>query len=235
MHTARFGIARKVLRCLAPSTGRRSFAIVAVLAAAALSLTACGSKNATPTTDVSSVSGANTTVKLDDSLLSTLSSLKITPSVSGGIVFNQTTWTLPITGGHFAIYPKTDADPPVQGELLSSNGTMTLQSGSTTVKLTDLKVELFTDPAIEADIQVGSADPSDNVQLVQFDGKTVSGPQVDQSSGTITLSGGQGYLSADAADKLNTAFNTTVLKGGVGTGTKIGTGTIVIDTGSSSG
>lgn len=212
------------------STLRKSVVAVAVLAT--LSATACGSKNATPTTNVPSVSGANTTVRLDASLLSTLSSLKITPSVSGGVVFNQTTWTLPITGGHFAIYNKTDADPPVQGELLSANSTMTLHSGSTTVKLTDLKVELLSDPTIQADIQVGTNDVNDNVALVQFDRKTMSAPHYDQSKGTYTLSGGQGYISTDAATMLDDAFHTQTIKGGIGTGTKVGTGTIVIQTNS---
>lgn len=209
---------------------RRSVAVVTALAAVTLAAAACGSKNATPTTDVSNVTGTNTTVMLDSSLLSTLSGLKIIPSVSGGVVFNQTTWTLPITGGNFAIYRKTDADPPVQGELDSANSTMTLTSSGTTVKLTDLKVELFTDPTIQADIQVGSDDPQDNVPLVQFDGKTMSPLQTDEAKGTYTLSDGQGYFSSDAADILNTAFSTQTIKGGVGTGTKVGTGTIVIAT-----
>lgn len=210
------------------STLRKSVVAVAVLAT--LSATACGSKNATPTTNVPTVTGENTTVELDDSLLSTLSSLKITPSVSGGVVFTQTTWTLPITGGHFAIYNKADADPPVQGELLSANSTMTLRSGSTAVKLTDLKVELFKDPTIQADIQVGTNDVNDNVALVQFDRKTVSPLKHDPSKGTYTLSGGQGYVSTDAATLLNDAFHTQTIKGGIGTGTKVGAGTIVIAT-----
>lgn len=210
------------------STLRKSVVAVALLAT--LSATACGSRNATPTTDVPKVTGANTTIKLDHSLLSTLSDLKITPSVSGGVVFTQTTWTLPITGGNFAIYKKTDADPPVQGELLSANSTMTLRSGSTTVKLTDIRVELLSDPTIQADIQVGSNTVNDNVALIQFDRKTVSAPHYDQSKHTYTLSGGQGYISTDAATMLNEAFRTQVIKGGIGTGTKVGTGTIVIAT-----
>jgi hypothetical protein len=107
---------------------------------------------------------------------------------------------------------------------------MTLKSGTTTVKLTDLKTELFADPTIQADIQVGNNDPSDNVALVQFDRKTMSVPQHDPSKGTYTLSGGQGYISTDAATMLNDAFHTQAIKGGIGTGTKVGTGTIVIDT-----
>ena len=223
MHSPRFGSvpARRV---------RRSAAVAAALAAVALTAAACGSKNATPTTDVPNVTGTNATVQLDSSLLSTLSSLKINPSVSGGVVFNQTTWTLPITGGHFAIYRKADADPSVQGELDSTNSTMTLTSGSTTVKLTDLKVELFKDPTIQADIQVGSEDAHDNVALVQFDRTTMSPLDHNSNDGTYTLSHGQGYISSDAADILNPAFNTQVIKGGIGTGTKVGTGTIVIAT-----
>jgi hypothetical protein len=209
---------------------RRSAAVAAALAAVTLTAAACGSKDATPTTDVPNVTGTNATVQLDSSLLSTLSSLKINPSVSGGVVFNQTTWTLPITGGHFAIYRKADADPPVQGELDSTNSTMTLTSGTTTVKLTDLKVELFKDPTIQADIQVGSEDAHDNVDLVQFDRTTMSPLSHNANDGTYTLSHGQGYITTDAADILNPAFNTQVIKGGIGTGTKVGTGTIVIAT-----
>jgi hypothetical protein len=221
MHSPRSVPARRV---------RRSVAVAAALAAVSLTAAACGSKDATPTTDVPNVTGTNATVQLDSSLLSTFSNLRITPSVSGGVVFNQTTWTLPITGGHFAIYRKADADPPVEGELDSTNSTMTLASGNTTVKLTDLKVELFKDPTIQADIQVGSEDAHDNVALVEFDRATMSPLQHDSSNGTYTLAHGQGYISSDAADILNPAFNTEAIKGGIGTGTKVGTGTITIAT-----
>ena len=54
--------------------------------------------------------------------------------------------------------------------------------------------------------------------------------QHDPANGTYTLAHGQGYITSDAADILNPAFNTEAIKGGIGTGTKVGTGTITIAT-----
>lgn len=208
-------------------TLRQSIITTAAVAAIALTTAACGSKAATPTTDIPTVRGTSVTITLDPQLASTLASMQIVPTASGDVQLSRTALTIPISSGHFAIYRTEDASPPVQGELRQQNGGLTFTHGSTAVKLTNLRVELTTNPELVADAQVGSGQVQQDVDVVEFDGKNLRAAPSNQSS-TYTLADLPAYVSTDGATLFNQAFNTTQLKGGLNTGLKLGTGTIVV-------
>lgn len=200
--------------------------LTAAVTLIALTTAACGAKAATPTSSIPTVRGTAATIRLDPGLDTTLSSLQIVPSAVGDVQLSRTALRIPITGGHFAIYRTQDASPPVQGELTHGGGGLTLTKGGTTIKLTNLKIELTANPELVADAQVNTAAPQQAVDIVDFDGKTLAA--APGGSARYTVADLPAYLSAAAATLFNQTFGTTQLKGGINTGLKIGTGTIVV-------
>lgn len=201
----------------------------------AATLAACGSDSSSdsgaskePVGAFKTLTGQTTTVNLDPGFVQALGTLKVTPGVLGTAKANLTsspaTLTFPITGGNATIYNKGAVTPYVQGQIDHNGSGFSLSAGGTTVQLENFVVDPGNNSKLTGKVSANGKLVKDGVKLFDLDGSTLKTPTI--SGGVATLDGTTIYLSTDAADLLNQTFKVDALKGGVGTGTKIGTATI---------
>ncbi|MEN3314100.1 MAG: hypothetical protein V7605_334 [Acidimicrobiaceae bacterium] len=197
---------------------------LAVVAASALTLAACGSssKSASSGTDITSktagsamaaefltLKGVSTSVDLDAATLKVLTDNKVTPTPiapatvasTGGV----TTATFPISQGYVSVYPTTTPDY-VRG-LLSHTGGLKFTAGGKSLDLTDFMVNPG-DSTLTATVAGGSAAP-----ILDLDGSNLK--ISTDAQGNTKLDGTVAKLSQVGADALNKYFGVTIFSKGI--------------------
>jgi len=169
----------------------------------------------TPLASIPSLSGKDTQVAVDAGFLKALTTLKLTPGVSGKATLSTAgVLDFPITGGNVDYYdPASGYRPYVQGEIDHNGSGFTLTAGSTKVDLSNFKINPGTSK-LYGTVSVNGKVAVDNAYLFTLDGTTLK-PLQSNSDGTAVLEGTRVLVSPDAAALLDKTFNTTAVKGGL--------------------
>jgi hypothetical protein len=163
--------------------------------------------------EISRLSGS-TSLDLNPTTAAALTSLGVTPGVTGTATATGSTVSFPITGGNAVIHANKHYAPGfVDGVVLHQGSGLTLTKGSTTVKLSNFTIDpgnsiLFGD--------VNGTVPAANVPLLQLDGRPL---QISVSGGQVHLDGTIVNLTPTAATALNKAFGVTAFTAGMPLGT----------------
>ena len=219
--------------------------VAGVALSAALGLSACSSDDASADEATSSSSsssaqfarpepvaslpaipaGGTTAVALDAGFVEALTTLGLTPGTVGGASLADGSISFPITGGTVTVFDKeTGYKPYVQGTLFHQGSGLSLTAGGTTVELTNFTVDPGTPSRLFGDVSVNGELAVPSAPLFDLDGSTLNPPAME--SGSAVLQGTEVLLSAEAAELLNSTFNTDALAGGF----LIGTATITVPT-----
>ena len=160
------------------------------------------------------LSGASTSLDLNPATAAALTSLGVTPGVSGTATVSGSTVTFPITGGTAVIHANKHYAPGyVDGVVLHQGSGLTLSKGSVTVTLSNFTIDpgnsiLYGD--------VNGTVPAANVPLLQLDGRPL---KITASGGQVHLDGTITNLTPTAATALNKAFGVTAFAAGMPLGT----------------
>ena len=185
---------------------------LAALTAVAVTTTACsssGGDSKKPVADIKALSGQTTQVTLDAGFTSALTTLKLTPGVTGTAKLTNGTLSFPITGGHVTYYKPGTVSPFVQGEIMHQGSGISLTAGSTKVELTNFDI----DPGaskLYGDVSVNGTQAASHAYLFYLDGTTLKGLQT--SGDTAMLEGTKVEISPDAAGLLDKTFKTEAVK-----------------------
>uniref|UniRef100_A0A942SXP3 Uncharacterized protein n=1 Tax=Neobacillus citreus TaxID=2833578 RepID=A0A942SXP3_9BACI len=175
------------------------------------------SKIPAPVASVPEVKGGNTAVALDKGFTDALTSLKLTPGVSGDAKLEDGSVSFPITAGSVTYWsPDGDYRPYVQGLLNHDDSGLTLTAGETTVTLENFVVnpgnsKLYGDVLVNGKVAVS------NAYLFELWGGTLKPLQLEGDNAILT--GTTVHVSQDAADLLNKTFGTDAVKRGLLVGT----------------
>ena len=209
--------------------GRKAFASVALVAAATMSMAACGSSEDTssasassstateqkapkPVASIDSLTGNDTQVTLDQGFVDALTTLKLTPGVVGTAKLTNGALVFPITGGNVTVFKPGQVSPYVIGQIQHEGSGLSLTAGKTKVELTNLNV----DPGVSrvyGDVTVNGKVAASSAYLFQLDGRTLN--PLQSGSGTATLEGTKVEISPVAAPVLNKVFKTDAVKPGL--------------------
>jgi hypothetical protein len=156
------------------------------------------------TTEISRVTGQQTTVDLDASTLAALTHLGVKPGTLGSATLAGSSVSFPITGGVAVIHSDKSYKPGyIDGVILHQGSGLSFTKGSTTVAATDFVVNPG-DSILYATVGKAYAFP-----LFFLDGSAL---QVTPSGGSVHLDGTKVKLTPQAATALNAAFGTTALQ-----------------------
>jgi hypothetical protein len=202
----------------------------AIVGALALSLAACSTTSATTSTPkvttpshsataapvplatipALATSGGSTQVTLDPGFVAALTSLKLTPGVTGTATLTNGALNFPITGGNVKYYdPKAAYRPYVQGIIDHDGSGITLTSGSTVVGLSNFVINPGTSKLMGTVTANGKL-VANNVYIFSLHGQTLK-PLYKDANGNPVLEGTKVYVSADAAALLDKTFGTTAV------------------------
>lgn len=205
-------------------------AIVGVVAVGVLatSVSACSSskksKDTKAVATIASLSGKDTSVKLDTGFAAALTSLGLTPGVLGSATLADGSVSFPITSGHVTVYKKGEVNPYVQGDVKHDGSGLSLTAGATTVQLENFDIDPGKNSTLYGDVSVNGKIAVKHANLFTLDGSTLK--PLTTSGDTATLTGTRVLISKDAAGLLNSTFKTTAVK----TGLLVGIATIVVNT-----
>jgi|GEM_PF-714743 hypothetical protein len=156
----------------------------------------------------------STSLDLNATTAAALTSLGVTPGVTGTATASGTTVTFPITGGDVLIHANKHYAPGfVDGVVLHQGSGLTLTKGATVVTLSDFTI----DPG--NCVLYGNVDgtvAAANVPLLQLDGRPL---KISESGGVVHLDGTIANLTPTAASALNKAFGVTAFAAGMPLGT----------------
>lgn len=209
--------------------GRKAFASVALVAAASMSMAACGSSDDSsstasssasteskgapkPVASIDSLTGNDTQVTLDQGFVDALTTLKLTPGVVGTAKLTDGALIFPITGGNVTVFKPGQVSPYVIGQIQHEGSGLSLAAGGTKVELTNLNV----DPGVSrvyGDVTVNGKVAASSAYLFKLDGRTLN--PLQSGSGTATLEGTKVEISPVAAPVLNKVFKTDAVKAGL--------------------
>lgn len=195
----------------------------------AASLAACGSSSsskAKPVGEFKTLTGQTTTVVPDPGFVKALTSLKVAPGLVGTAKMTSEGFAFPITGGNAKIYNKGDVTPYVQGTIEHQGSGLSLTAGGIKVELTNFVIDPGNNSKLTGDVSANGKSVVKGAKLFDLDGGTLQTPTI--KDGVATLQGTTIYLSTDAAKLLSDTYKLPAgtLKGGVKTGTKVGTAII---------
>lgn len=157
--------------------------------------------------------GGSTAVALDAAFVNALGSLGLTPGTVGGATLADGSVSFPITGGTVTVFDKsTGYKPYVQGTLFHQGSGLSLTAGGTTVELTNFTIDPGTPSRLFGDVSVNGELAVPSAPLFDLDGSTLNPPTIE--GGEATLQGTEVLLSAEAAELLNSTFDTDALAGG---------------------
>ncbi len=174
--------------------------------------TAASSASATPAplATLTNLTGVGTQVTLDAGFVKALTSLKLTPGVTGSATLTNGALNFPITGGNVKYFdPKAAYRPYVQGTIDHDGSGITLTSGKTVVGLSDFKI----DPGIShltGTVTANGKVVGNDVYIFNLDGSTLQ-PLSKDSAGDAILQGTKVLVSPDAAALLDKTFGTTAI------------------------
>ena len=208
----------------------KSFRLIAPAALAvtlAASLAACGSSSTgsssktsasstpsastKPILNVPTLTGVQTSVTLDPSLLPTLASLHVTPAPTGSATLTMpggaATLNFPITGGPVTIYNKGAVTPYVQGIVNHDGSGLSFTAGGKTLTVENFAINPGTSMLTAQVKQMNDA----SIPLFFLDGSDL---QITPpgSDGIAKLDGTKVELSSQAAQAINSYFGVTAFK-----------------------
>ena len=164
----------------------------------------------TPVAQLTSLTGVDTQVTLDQGFLDALTSLKLTPGVLGTATLTDGALHFPITGGHVDYYdPSQSYRPYVQGEIDHEGSGLSLTAGSTEVDLTNFVIDPGTSQLFGT-VSANGTKVADHVYIFNLDGSTLK-PLATDADGNAVLEGTRVLVSPDAAALLNKTFGTTAV------------------------
>jgi hypothetical protein len=220
-------------------TARRGLAALAMAALVATPLTACSSSDSDsstasssssssksapkPVASIESLQGETTAIKLDKGFTDALTSLKLTPGVTGDAKLEDGSLIFPITGGNVTVFKPGEVSPYVIGQIQHEGSGLSLTAGGTKVELTNFNV----DPGVSrvyGDVSVNGKPVVQSAFLFQLDGRTLEPLKVEGSEAILT--GTKVEISDVAAGLLNDTFKTDAVKAGL----LVGIATITVDT-----
>ena len=200
-------------------------ATVAMTAALAFGVAACGSDDSSdsssaastkPVAELADLSGVDTQVTFDAGFAQALTDLKLTPGpVGDATISKEGVASFPITGGNVTYYdPTSSVRPYVQGIIDHEGSGLSLTAdGGPKVELTDFVIDPGTSE-LTGTVSVDGKEAATDAVLFDLDGSTLN-PLKTNSDGSATLEGTTVELSSDAAALLNETFDTDALKGGI--------------------
>jgi hypothetical protein len=163
----------------------------------------------TPLASIPELDGVDTQVTLDAGFLEALTTLGLTPGVTGTATLDATTGTLafPITGGNVDYYdPAEDYRPYVQGEIDHDGSGITLTGGDIVVGLSDFVIDPGTS-RLTGTVTANGEEVGTDVYIFNLDGSTLNPLETDDD-GNAVLEGTTVLISPDAAGLLNDTFGT---------------------------
>jgi hypothetical protein len=161
----------------------------------------------TPLASIPALDGVDTQVTLDQGFVDALTSLGLTPGVTGTATLVDGALHFPITGGNVDYYdPEEDYRPYVQGEIDHDGSGITLTGGDIVVGLSDFRIDPGTSQLFGTVTANGELVAND-VYIFNLDGSTLK-PLATDADGNAVLEGTTVYISPDAAELLNTTFGT---------------------------
>ena len=156
------------------------------------------------TTEISRVTGQQTSVDLNAATVAALTELGVKPGTLGSATLVGSTVSFPITGGVAVVHSDKSYKPGyVDGVVLHQGSGLSFTKGLTTVDATDFVVNPG-DSMLYATIG-----KTYNFPLFFLDGSAL---QVTSSNGVVHLDGTKVELTPQAAAALNAAFGTTALQ-----------------------
>ena len=221
---------------------RHKLVAIAGIAALSVGVAACGDDSDSGTSNSSSsssqsapkpvasldeVTGTSTAIKLDTGFTDALTTLGLTPGVTGDGQLTDGSLVFPITGGNVTVFKPGQVSPYVIGQLQHVTSGLTLTAGDTTVKLSNFNV----DPGVSrvyGDVEVNGESAAKSAFLFQLDGRTLEPLKTEGTDAILT--GTKVEISPVAADLLNQTFKTDAVKAGL----LVGIATITVDTTSGS-
>lgn len=194
---------------------------IALAAVAAFPLAACSStdsstnsksdsssskvKVAKPAASIDALSGVDTQIALDTGFTDALTSLKLTPGVTGDAKLENGSLIFPITGGNVTYFKPGTASPYVIGQIQHEGSGLSLTAGDTKVELTNFNVDpgvsrVYGDVSVNGKVAVSSA------YLFTLNGTTLK--PLQSEGDTAILEGTKVFISPVAAGLLNDTFGT---------------------------
>ena len=206
-------------------------AVLALAATLSLGLSACGGGNESttgsgsgdkksvskePVADIPMLSGKQTAVTLDAGFVEGITSLGLTPGVTGGATFDAMAGKVafPITGGNVKYFdPKSGVEPYVQGKIEHNQSGLTLTAKGTAVELSNFVVDPGASMLMGKVLVNGKPFPEsgEEVPLFFLDGSTLNPLAMGTEPNTAILEGTTVSLTKTAADALNMVFKTDAL------------------------
>ncbi|MCW2776918.1 MAG: hypothetical protein JWN17_643 [Frankiales bacterium] len=199
----------------------KTVSAVALAGALALSLSACGSNDAstgsdtkaaaaspTPAAQIANLTGKMTQVTLDPGFVQGLTSLKLTPAPVGTATIKDGVASFPITGGNATYYTPGTVDPYVQGMIKHDGSGLSLTDGKTKVELTNFVVDPGTS-MLTGDVSANGTSVVKGAPLFFLDGSTLQPLKMEGKD--AVLEGTTVSLTKAAADLLDKTYGTTAL------------------------
>lgn len=160
-----------------------------------------------PIASIPALEGIDTAVALDQGFVDALTSLGLTPGVTGTATLVDGSLHFPITGGNVDYYdPAAKYRPFVQGEIDHNGSGITLTAGDTVVGLSDFKIDPGTS-RLTGTVTANGELVANDVFIFNLDGSTLK-PLTTDADGNAVLQGTRVLISSDAAALLNKTFNT---------------------------
>jgi len=177
-----------------------------------------------PVASLDEVTGTSTAIALDKGFTDALTTLGLTPGVTGeGQLTDEGSLVFPITGGNVTVFKPGEVSPYVIGQLQHVTSGLTLTAGDTTVKLSNFNV----DPGVSrvyGDVEVNGEPAASSAFLFQLDGRTLEPLKTEGTDAILT--GTKVFISPVAADLLNATFKTDAVTKDL----LVGVATITVDT-----
>jgi len=177
-----------------------------------------------PVASLDEVTGTSTAIALDKGFTDALTTLGLTPGVTGeGQLTDEGSLVFPITGGNVTVFKPGEVSPYVIGQLQHVTSGLTLTAGDTTVKLSNFNV----DPGVSrvyGDVEVNGQPAASSAFLFQLDGRTLEPLKTEGTDAILT--GTKVFISPVAADLLNATFKTDAVTKDL----LVGVATITVDT-----
>jgi hypothetical protein len=160
-----------------------------------------------PLASIPELDGAQTEVTLDQGFVDAITSLGLTPGVLGTATLTDGVLSFPITGGNVDYYdPNEDYRPYVQGSISHDGSGISLSNGTTTVELTDFRIDPGTSQLFGT-VSANGTEVGQDIYIFNLDGSTLNPLETD-ADGNAVLEGTTVLISPDAAGLLNDTFGT---------------------------
>ncbi len=160
-----------------------------------------------PLASIPALDGVDTQVTLDQGFVDALTSLGLTPGVTGTATLVDGALHFPITGGNVDYYdPEEDYRPYVQGSIEHDGSGITLTAGDIVVGLSDFRIDPGTSQLFGT-VTANGEEVGQDIYIFNLDGSTLN-PLAEDADGNAVLEGTTVLISPDAAALLNETFGT---------------------------